>query len=138
MVEERLNRIEDMLTTLIKMNGTQNEKLSSLSQDQAVMKEGMSDLKEEMFDLKEEMFSLKGKMSGLKEEMSGLKGEMSVLKEEMFDLNEEMSSMKDGNSKRHAEILNKLADMQADQDYIWKKAASNERDLDKLKTRLGL
>jgi uncharacterized coiled-coil DUF342 family protein len=103
MIEERLDRMEDMLTTLIKMVRAQNEKLNGLSQDQAVMKVEMSDMKQEMSDMNEEI---------------------SGVKKEMTDTKEEMSSLKNENTKRHAEVLSKLADIQADQDYIWKKAAS--------------
>lgn len=124
MDEKRLDRMEDMLTTLIKMVGSQNEKINHLSQGQTSMKEEMASIKEEMASIKGETASIRGETASIKGEMASIKGEMA--------------SMKSENAKKFAEILDKLADMQADQDHIWKKAASNERELEKLKIRIGL
>jgi archaellum component FlaC len=92
MEQKQLDRMEDMLTNLIKIVGT-------LSNDFQVMKEEMQEMKQDLQDVKKDVEEVK---------------------------------------KEQAVTNRILTDMRADQDYIWEKAAKNERELAKLKRHLQL
>jgi chromosome segregation ATPase len=85
MTKSQMDRMEEMLTSLISVVGNTNQKLEKLTE------------------------------------------RVDVLSKDMHDVKEEVSQVHD-----------KLIDMHADQNYIWEKAAKNERELAILKARLQL
>ncbi|OCA87830.1 hypothetical protein A8F94_08290 [Bacillus sp. FJAT-27225] len=50
---------------------------------------------------------------------------------------EEFASEKQKNAERHDEVVGRLKSMELDQDYIWEKAARNEREIEVLKRRMS-
>jgi methyl-accepting chemotaxis protein len=99
MDEKRLDKMEEMLTSLITIVGNMNEKLQDTQNDVHEMKKDVHEMKNDMDDMKKNMQDINGKITN---------------------------------------INTKLADMHADQDHIWEKAARNERELAKLKIHLQL
>jgi predicted nucleic acid-binding Zn-ribbon protein len=106
MDEKRLDKMEEMLTSLITIVGNMNEKLQDTQNDVHEMKNDMVVMKNDMDDMKKNM---------------------DDMKKNMQDINGKITN-----------INTKLADMHADQDHIWEKAARNERELAKLKIHLQL
>ncbi len=113
MENERLDRMENMLTDLIKMVGNNNKEL------QEVKKE-VSEIKTDLNEVKKDLNEVKRDLNEVKKDLSEVKRELNEVKEEQKVTNQTLS------------------DMRADQDFIWEKAASNERELAKFKRHLQL
>ncbi|MFJ5714086.1 hypothetical protein [Neobacillus sp. NPDC093127] len=74
------------------------------------------------------------KLQSMDQEQQTMRQEMQTMRQEMQSFAQEQHSMKTDIT----DIKNILADMQADQDHIWEKAAKNERELAKFKRHLQL
>jgi chromosome segregation ATPase len=111
MDEQRLNRMEEMLSNLIQMVGHTNEQLQEVKVEQQEMNRDLS--------------GIRGEITEMKKDISIINGEITEMKKDITVINAEITQMK-----------NKLNDMHADQDHIWEKAARNERELAKLKSHL--
>ncbi|NHM31452.1 hypothetical protein [Neobacillus terrae] len=96
MDEKRFERMENMLTDLIKITGNLNKEVQNL--------------KKEMGDVKADLYGVKAEMK---------KG-FDDIKREQIKTNQI------------------LAEMRADQDFIWEKAAKNEREIAKIKNHLQM
>ena len=105
MSQAQLDRIENILTTLVKTVGTMME-------DQTVMKE----------DIK-----------SLKEEQSVIKADIKSLKEEQTAIKEDIAIMRMENEKQFAKINKTLHYMKADHDLVWEKVHQHDREIGILK-----
>lgn len=110
MDEQRLERMEDMLSKLITMVGTLNQQQQ---------------------ETKNEMLSLKNEMQGLKNEMQDMKKEQQEMKNDQLIMRIE-------NERQFTEVHKTLTDIRLDQDHIWEKVVRNERELAKLRGHLQL
>jgi predicted nucleic acid-binding Zn-ribbon protein len=108
MSEERLDRLEGMMSQLITMVGNLHNSMSDMQKD---MREMQKDMKEMQTVQKEH----------------GQKFESIELK---------MDKMETKNELRHQEILNQIKRLEKDQDFIWEKAVRNERELEIMKRTL--
>jgi GTP-binding protein EngB required for normal cell division len=108
MSEERLDRLEGMMSQLITMVGNLHNSMSDMQKD---MKEMQKDMKEMQTVQKEH----------------GQKFESIELK---------MDKMETKNEFRHQEVLNQIKRLEKDQDFIWEKAVRNERELEIMKRTL--
>lgn len=103
------NKIEDMLSQLIRMVG-------SMQTEQQSMKSDMLEMKQEMLSMKQDMFEMKQDIANLKQDIIRI--------DEKAD-------------KRHVEILKELRSLKIDQDFTWEKAVRNERDIEQLKGKIS-
>ncbi|ESU33474.1 hypothetical protein G3A_06025 [Bacillus sp. 17376] len=108
MSEERLDRLEGMMSQLITMVGNLHNSMSDMQKD---MKEMQKDMKEMQTAQKEH----------------GQKFESIELR---------MDKMETKNELRHQEVLNQIKRLEKDQDFIWEKAVRNERELEIMKRTL--
>jgi predicted nucleic acid-binding Zn-ribbon protein len=108
MTEERLERLEGMMSQLITMVGNLHNSMSEMQKD---MKEMQTDMKEMQTVQKEH----------------GHKFESIELR---------MDKMETKNELRHQEVLHQLKRLEKDQDFIWEKAVRNERELEVMKRTL--
>lgn len=99
----RLDKIEDMLATLITMVGNNNNKQSKMEQ----------------------------RLGSMEQKVDSMEQRLDKVEQNLTEIKKEQSSMRE-------EIMTKLTDMQADQNYIWEKAAKNERELAIIKSRLQI
>ncbi|MEO2078180.1 MAG: hypothetical protein ABGX20_22860 [Bacillus sp. (in: firmicutes)] len=113
MEQKQLDRMENMLTNLIKVVGT-------LSNEFQGMKEEMREMKVEIKEMKVDIHEMKVEMQKMKQEIQTVKNDMEGVKKEQVATNRI------------------LIDIRADQDHIWEKAVKNERELAKLKSHLQL
>ncbi|MFT8323325.1 MAG: hypothetical protein ABF649_20890 [Bacillus sp. (in: firmicutes)] len=98
MQEERLDRIENVLTQLVKMVGTTNQKLQEMNADMKAI-EVNTNQKFEQFDAN---FNQK-------------------LHEIEKKIDNKLYKMENKNEERHSQILEKLNVIKVDQDFIWEK-----------------
>lgn len=110
MNEQRLDRMEDMLTTLIIMVGDLNHQFQEMKIEQQEMKKEQQEMKRDIQEVKIEQKEMKN----------------------------EQSIMRSENEKQFSEIQKTLMDIRIDQDHIWEKVVRNERELAKLKGHLQL
>lgn len=103
MDNSRLDKIEDMLATLITMVGNNNNKQSKMEQ----------------------------RLGSMEQKVDSMEQRLDKVEQNLTEIKKEQSSMRE-------EIMTKLTDMQADQNYIWEKAAKNERELAIIKSRLQI
>ncbi len=107
-MEERFNKIEDMLSQLIHMVGT---------------------MKAEQEEMKSEITGMKSEITGVKSEITGIKADLGTVKREQGELKDTVNILKRDNEHAHKEMLETLKSLESDQDFIWQKAVKNERDI---------
>ncbi|MFT9600776.1 hypothetical protein [Mesobacillus sp.] len=122
MSEERLDRLEGMMSQLITMVGNLHNSMSDMQKD---MKEMQKDMKEMQKDMKEVQKDMKEVQTVQKEH--GQRFESIELR---------MDKMETKNEFRHQEVLNQIKRLEKDQDFIWEKAVRNERELEIMKRTL--
>ncbi|THG90164.1 hypothetical protein AJ85_12245 [Alkalihalobacillus alcalophilus ATCC 27647 = CGMCC 1.3604] len=114
-MEERFNKIEDMLSQLIHMVGT--------------MKAEQEEMKSEITGMKSEITGMKSEITGVKSEITGIKADLGTVKREQGELKDTVNILKRDNEHAHKEMLETLKSLESDQDFIWQKAVKNERDI---------
>lgn len=102
-------KIETMLSQLIKMVG-------STQAEQLEMKQDLSEMKQDL--------------SEMKQELSEMKQDQKIMKEKLQDIEAK-------GEERHKEILDRFRAIETDQDFIWKKTAKNEREIAHIKGQLS-
>jgi len=105
-------KIENMLSQLIKMVGTMHS-------DQLEMKKDIQDLKQDMQEMKQDMQEMKQDLHEVKQDQQVL----HVKAEKLETKSEE----------RHQEVVARFKALEKDQDFIWEKTARNERDIANIK-----
>lgn len=112
-------KIENMLSQLIKMVGTMHS-------DQLEMKKDIQDLKQDMQEMKQDQLEMKRDMQEMKQDLHEVKQDQQVLhvKAEKLETKSE---------ERHQEVVARFKALEKDQDFIWEKTARNERDIANIK-----
>ncbi|WP_156288177.1 hypothetical protein [Oceanobacillus salinisoli] len=111
MNEERFDRLEDMMTTLINTVGKIMEnQTTTMSND----------------------------INEIKTEQSSMRDDINEIKTEQNSMQDKMDEMQKENDTRHKEVIEKLTSIEADQEHIWGKSARNEREFARFKNMYGL
>ncbi|MGM8215859.1 hypothetical protein ACLIA0_09845 [Bacillaceae bacterium W0354] len=119
MIEERLNRIEGMLSQLIDMVGKTNSEQQSLKESQEKMRIEQQEMKKEQQEMKLEQ--------------QEMKKDQIEMRKELNDTRERLISLEEKSEKRHQELLNQFKIFKVDQDVTWEKLSRVERDVELLK-----
>ena len=118
LVEERVDRLEDVLKDFVTTVGLEFSKLyNSQMRTEAELrafKDEMKDFKDEMRVFKDEMHAFKGEMSVFKDEMGAFKDEMQDFKDEMRAYKEENRQIHRDMNRRWGELANKMGTMVED------------------------
>lgn len=135
MIENRLVKIEEMLATLISMVGVTNSKYQSLEDRFTGLEEKFVGLGNKFEKFDNRLDTMEGKFVMLDNRLDRM--------EEKFEgrfqtLETSMVAMRKENAIRVNEIDTKLNSLLAEQEFIWEKAARNEREIGKMKNQLGL
>ncbi|WP_117149490.1 hypothetical protein [Paraliobacillus zengyii] len=128
-MEERFDRMENMLGQLITMVG-------AMSKEQKEMKADITDIKEEQASMKADIADIKEEQTLMKADIAHIKDEQILMKADIAHIKDEQTSMKAENEDRHVEVLKMFSTMEADHTLIWGKAVNNERDIAKMKTHV--
>ncbi|MGP7817345.1 hypothetical protein [Niallia sp. 01092] len=150
MSEQRFDKLEEMIASLIAITGNLNKSVQELKVEQQSMKEEIHGLKVEQQLMKKEIQGLKVEQQSMKEEMKAFKEELTIFGKEQQSMRKDIQELKEGqqsiktellefrteNLKSHQVILRQLNKIEADQDYTWEKAALNEREIDRIKKQL--
>ncbi|MGM0877179.1 MAG: hypothetical protein ACQEWV_21155 [Bacillota bacterium] len=123
-MEQKLNRIEEMLATLIKMVGSMYEEQTSMKKDLTIIKKEQTAMREEQ--------------TSMKKDLTIVKEEQTAMKEEQRSTREELNLMRSENDKRHNEIITRYDTLEADHEHTWEKAVRNEREIAKIKKQFEL
>jgi hypothetical protein len=105
MIEQRLDRIEDMLSQLIRMVGKLSEEQQEMKIDQQEMKMDMQEMKLDQQEMKNEQLNIKLRLGEIEER----------------------------SEKRHEQIIDRFQTFERDKDFIWEKTVRNEREIGNLK-----
>ncbi|MDE3840280.1 hypothetical protein C0966_13145 [Bacillus methanolicus] len=145
MKEDRLDRIEEMLTSIIAMVGKTNSiqqsmenRLQSLEDRMQGLENRMQSLEDRMQGLENRMQSLEDRMQGLENRMQSLEDRMQTMEDKMQGIIAEQAEMRRENEIRFNKIDKKIESLLADQDHIWEKAVRNEREIAKIKRHVDL
>lgn len=122
MDKNQLDKMEEMLATLINMVGNTNSRLDKVEEKLDKI-EVRLDKVEERLDKMDERFD---KMEARLDKM-----------DERFDkVDVRLEKIQDDQRITRREIMEKLIVIQADQDHIWEKAVRNEREIAQVKSQL--
>lgn len=93
----------------------------------------MGDLQKSMNDMQNNMNDMQKSMNEIKKS----KNEMHNVEKEdgqnFESIETKMDKMESKNEARHNEVIQQIKRLAKDQDFIWKKAARNERELEIMK-----
>src|SRR5699024_4322902 len=105
MSQKQLDRIEDMLTSLIRTVGSMREEQASMKEEQASMKE----------------------------EQASMKKDISTIKEDQALMREEQTSIREDAKIRHQEAMKEVHFLKVDNDLLWEKYKEHDRQLGHLR-----
>ncbi|WP_112180562.1 MULTISPECIES: hypothetical protein [Paraliobacillus] len=142
-MEERFDRMENMLGQLITMVGAMSKEqkemkadITAIKEEQILMKADIADIKEEQASMKADIAHIKDEQTSMKADITAIKEEQTLMKADIAHIKDEQTSMKAENEDRHVEVLKMFSTMEADHTLIWGKAVNNERDIAKMKTHV--
>ena len=114
-IEERLDRMETMLSQLINMVGNLNE-------EQQEMKKDLQLFREEQLEMKKDLQSFR-------EEQQEMKKDLQLFRKEQLEMKTQLNDLVEKSEERHQEVQANMRD----QDFIWEKTVRNEREIESLK-----
>lgn len=123
MSEERLDRMENMLTELIRIVGSTNAIVSELKKD-------VSELKKDVSGLKEDVSGLKNDVSGLKADMAAVKKEQELFRQELFAQSERID-------RNHKEVMTRLDSLEEKVDYSLQVLQRHDIEIFNLKKKVA-
>ncbi|MEH7443648.1 hypothetical protein V7201_15155 [Bacillus sp. JJ1122] len=109
MLEERFDRVEGMLTQL----------LTIVRNIQTVQQEHSK------------------RLDSIEKRLDNLEAKMDSMEAKVDSMEAKMDATDVKNEGRHSEIIDRFNRLEMDQDFIWEKAARNERELELIKRRLS-
>ncbi|MEK5389665.1 hypothetical protein NSQ59_04665 [Margalitia sp. FSL K6-0131] len=109
-------KIENMLSQLIRMVG-------SIQSTQQEMKAEIQIMKTDQHEMNADFQSIKIDQQEMKADLKSMKSQI-----ENLDIKQE---------ERHKEILDRFKSLENDQDFIWEKTARNEREIGNIKRQLS-
>lgn len=118
-MEKRVDKIEDMLSQLIKMVAKTNE-------EQAEFRKSLNEMKSEQLEMKREQLEMKREQLEMKREQQEMRNDLNETKELVFNLDKKMSA-------GFNEILDQFKILKVDQEVTWEKLSRLERDVELLK-----
>ena len=110
-----VDKIENMLSQLIRMVGN---------------------IQSEQQEMKQELQGIKQELQGVKQELQGVKQELVGVKQDQQDMQGKLQDLEVKGEERHQEVLGRFKALENDQDFIWEKTARNERDIGNIKRQL--
>lgn len=116
MSEERLDRIENLLTDLIRIVGTTNAIVTELKVDVAGLKVDVAGLKDDV--------------AGLKDDVAAIKKEQELFRQELFAQSERID-------KNHSEVMKRLDSLETKVDYSLKKLQEHDIEIFNLKKKMA-
>ena len=114
-------KIEEMLSQLIKMVGTMHSE--------------QQEMKQEFVGIQREIKGISQEQLGLKQEFQDMKYEFQDMKQDIVELKDKVVEIETKSDIRHKEIIGRFKSLERDQDFIWEKAVRNEREIASLKTK---
>lgn len=117
MSEERFNRIESMLTDLIKIVGSTN----------AVV-----------FEMKDDVAALKDDVAVLKDDVAVLKVDVQAVKKEQELFMQELFAQSERIDNNHNEVMKRLDDLETKVDYSLKALQRHDIEIFKIKEKLAV
>ena len=121
-------KIEEMLSQLIKMVGTMHS-------EQQEMKQEFVGIQREIKGISQEQLGLKQEFQDMKYEFQDMKYEFQDMKQDIVELKDKVDEIETKSDIRHKEIIGRFKSLERDQDFIWEKAVRNEREIASLKTK---
>lgn|SRR5690625_2597574 len=125
-MEKRVDKIEDMLSQLIKMVAKTNEEQAEFRKSLNEMKSEQLEMKREQLEMKREQLEMKREQLEMKREQQEMRNDLNETKELVFNLDKKMSA-------GFNEILDQFKILKVDQEVTWEKLSRLERDVELLK-----
>ena len=110
MVEERLDRIENLLTQLV-------SQVASIMETQTEMK----------IEQKE-----------MRNDINALQTEQKEMRNDITSMQDKLNDIESTSEKRHRKVMDQLHLIRVDQDHIWEKVVHNERNIAILEGKVDL
>ncbi|MDF0728672.1 hypothetical protein PY093_18770 [Cytobacillus sp. S13-E01] len=73
----------------------------------------------------------------VEERLERMENMISQLVQMVGNMNGRLQKIEENSEERHVQLVDQLKQLEIDQDYIWEKAARNEREIENIKRRLG-
>ena len=72
----------------------------------------------------------------VEERLERMENMISQLVQMVGNMNGRLQKIEENSEERHVQLVDQLKQLEIDQDYIWEKAAKNEREIENIKRRL--
>lgn len=137
-MQERLDRMENMLSDLIKMVGKNNSMLvdlrsdvDTLKADVAVLKADVAVLKTDVAVLKTDVAVLKANMQKANSDIAELNRKQEIFKEELFAQSERIDTY-------HKSVLGKISEIELNANYAVNMVIKHDKELFAVKQKLAV
>lgn len=119
MIEERLDRIEGMITQLIQMVGENNKVVKNVEQR-------MNRIDSRMDGMEDRMERIEGRMDGMEDRMDRVEGRMVRMEQRLSDEQKL-------NEQRHQELMKEIRNSSFEIEYLRNQSAKHDMEIHVLK-----
>ncbi|MGM8215211.1 hypothetical protein ACLIA0_06490 [Bacillaceae bacterium W0354] len=117
MIEEKLDRMENMLVQLVRMVGDNNKDQKSLRGQMTLMNDRLD--------------SMEGRLDKME-------GRLDSMEDRFNQMDGRIDRVEKKSEERHQIVMNKLEEMQLGQDYMLEKINRNEKEIAIIKRRMNM
>lgn len=129
MEQGRLDKMEEMLSTLILMVGNIKEEQTQTNERLDRIESRLDRIESRLDSVESRLDSVENRLDRVENRLDSLESRFDKMDGRLDNIEKEQISMR-------TEIMTKLSEMEADQDHLWQKTIKNERDIVKVKVHL--
>ena len=126
------DKIENMLSQLIRMVG-------NIQSEQQEMKQVQQDMQGRLQGMESKMQDMDGKLQDMEGKLQGMEGKLQKYgnNSKLQDMESKLQGIEAKGEERHQEVLGRFKALEIDQDFIWEKTVRNEREIGTIKRQLN-
>jgi len=117
------DKIESMLSQLIRMVG-------NIQSEQQEMKQVQQDMQGKLQGMESKLQDMEGKLQDMDSKLQSMDSKLT-------DMEGNLQGIKAKGEERHQEVLGRFKALEIDQDFIWEKTVRNEREIGTIKRQLN-
>jgi chromosome segregation ATPase len=124
------DKIEGMLSQLIRMVG-------NIQSEQQEMKQVQQDMQGRLQSMEGKLQDMDGKLQDMEGKLQDMDSKLQSMESKLTDMEGNLQGIEEKGEERHQEVLGRFKALEIDQDFIWEKVARNEREIGTIKRQLN-
>ena len=124
------DKIENMLSQLIRMVG-------NIQSEQQEMKQVQQDMQGRLQGMESKLQDMDGKLQDMEGKLQDMDSKLQNMDSKLTDMEGNLQGLEAKGEERHQEVLGRFKALEIDQDFIWEKTVRNEREIGTIKRQLN-